>query len=343
MTITPTPSRELQEVLELATRRLTRPAAWPEPRPAPGQDRRLWASEVAVARSQHDAAALQAGRLVRELVPVPEEPVGDMEYRAIPVDGGRIGALVYRPDPAAFGPGPYPAVMLLHGGAYWMGGGAAGYELNDQACRDYCTQAGAVVVNVDHRLPPEHPYPVPLEDTYTALGWLADRADELRVDRDRIVVHGISSGGNLAAAAVQLTADRGGPAVRGQILQMPSVNLSLDSSRFAGVCPELTEQARRIIELYAGDGDVTTDPVSPGLRADLAGLPAAVVTVGSFDPLSADGLAYVQRLRAAGVPVTVLEYPMTHTAGTPDDIRRSRSDLLPAFRDLVAETAAVPQ
>jgi acetyl esterase len=304
------------------------PGPFPPPRPHPGQRREEWLAEVALARSRHDACALRASR---EAPPQPAPPVVATGWARVPVAGGAVAALVYTPQ----GTGPFGAVVVVHGGAYWMGGGAPGFAMNDTLCRVMCAHANVVVVDVDHRLAPEHPYPAPLEDVYATLAWVHGEAARLRVDPARIAVHGISSGGNLAAAAVQLSLDRGGPPVRAQSLQSPSLDLSTGSRRFTGGPDD--DGGRQIVALYRGDGagDPQTAPFSPGLRADLRGLPRALVVLAAFDDLAADALDYAGRLAAAGVPTTVLEYPMTHTVAEPAVYRSNEDDVVAWLREAV--------
>lgn len=317
----------LAELVQAGAHRLT-PGPLPPPCPRPGQDDADWRREVALARARHDACALRASR---QAPAQPTPPTVPVTWARVPVTGGDVDALVYTPD----GDGPFGAVVLVHGGAFWMGGGAAGFTMNDTLCRVLCARAGVVVVNVDHRLAPEHPYPTPLEDVYETLVWLEATAAELRVDPDRVAVHGISSGGNLAAGVAQLGLDRGGPRVRAQVLQSPSLDLSQGSRRFVGE-PE-DEGARRIIELYRGSGagDPSAAPFSPGLRADLTGLPPALVVLARFDSLAADARHYAERLAAAGVSTTVREYPMTHTVAEPQVYRRNEDDVVAWVREAV--------
>ena len=311
------------------------PGPLPAPSPRPGQSEAQWRREVALSRARHDACALRAAG---EAPAQPAPPTVATRWASVPVTGGEVNALVYTPE----GVGPFGAVVLIHGGAFWMGGGAPGFAMNDTLCRVMCARAGVVVVNVDHRLAPEHPYPTPLEDVYDTLVWLQESATRLGVDPDRVAVHGISSGGNLAAAVVQLSLDRGGPPVRAQVLQSPSLDLSSGSRRFVGD-PE-DEGARQIIALYrgAGPGDPESAPSSPGLRADLAGLPPALVVLARFDNLAADARAYAQRLQAAGVPTTVLEYPMTHTVAEPQVYRRNQDEVVAWVRASVADPIPAP-
>ncbi len=316
------------DLIELAAElepRITPAVVWPSPIPDPDQSREAWLAEVATARAMHDGTALEATRLSRELLGSAPVTVGKVSYAAIEVRAGTIAAKVYEP----VGSARRGAVLVLHGGAYWMGGGAAGFDMNDELCRDLCDGADAVVVNADYRLAPEHPYPTPMEDAYRAFCWLVDNSGRYGFSPDRVVVLGISSGGNLATVIGQLAADRDDVMPCGQVLQAPSVDLTEGSGRFDPTSSDqLVRDGRRIIALYAGGGDVSQAPASPGLRADLAGQPEAVVIVGTYDPLAADARAYASRLAAAGVATTLLEYPMAHTLATAEVFRRNRADVV---------------
>ena len=162
-------SPELRDVLERFGGRIAQPGTWPTPGPADGQTRDEWLRETALIRAEHDGLALNGGRLIREAVPVDEPQVGGIEFERIDAGDVRIGVRIYRPTTGNAGDaGGAPAIVLVHGGGYWMGGGAAGFELNDDQCRLYCAELGAVVVNVDHRLGPEHPWPAPADDVHAA-------------------------------------------------------------------------------------------------------------------------------------------------------------------------------
>jgi acetyl esterase len=321
---------DLAELIAWVGERTVVPGPFPPLAPAEGQSRAAWASEVAAVRARHDAAALRAGELTEQILPPAPESFAAVgtSWVTLPVADGAIGLRVY--TPAA--PGPHPAVLLVHGGAYWMGGGAAGWQLNDRLCRRLAAEAGAVVVNCDHRLAPEFPYPIPLEDTYAALVWTAAQAAGLGIDAERIAVFGISSGGNLACAAAQLALDRGGPKVAAQVLQCPSLDLSLGSSRYSpdGVDVEQAiDSARALVAMYAGGADPAQAPVSPGRREDLSQTPPTLLVAAQFDALAGDALGYGERLKEAGRPVTINVYPMTHTVATPEVF-------LGAHRDTVA-------
>jgi acetyl esterase len=208
---------------------------------------------------------------------------------------------------------PLPAVVYVHGGGFVVGS----LELYDADCRRIAAEVGAVVVSVDYRLAPEHPFPAPLEDCYAALVWVAEHAAELGVDPDRIAIGGESAGGGLAAGVALLARDRGGPRLSLQFLGIPELDdrLETESMRSLGVdCPITTIANGEISwDSYLGVGVRGTDRVSPyaapARATDLTGLPPALVTAYEFDALRDEGIAHAQRLLSAGVPTELHVYP----------------------------------
>jgi len=208
---------------------------------------------------------------------------------------------------------PTPAILYIHGGGFFVGsidtehGGAAGLA----------KELGVVVVSVEYRLAPEHPYPAPLEDCYAALQWLHGAADELGVDPARIAINGGSAGGGLSAGLALLARDRGGPAICFQYLGIPELDDRLDTpSMRAFVDTPMWSRpaAEKSWEWYLG-GLWGTDDVpyyaSPARAEDLTGLPPAYVSVMEFDPLRDEGLDYAVRMIRAGVPVELHHFPGT--------------------------------
>jgi len=209
------------------------------------------------------------------------------------------GARLYRPTAAA---APTAALLWIHGGGYLLGSP----EQDDALCRRYVQRLGIVVAAARYRLAPEHPYPIPLEDCYQVLTWLAGLPG---VDADRIAIGGASAGGGLAAALGFLARDRGEVSPVLQVLSYPMLD-----DRTVG--PELDKPGFRLWNTrsnrfgwtsYLG-GAVPAGAV-PARRTDLAGLAPAWLGVGTLDLFCAEDLAYAARLNAAGVECEVHEVP----------------------------------
>lgn len=209
------------------------------------------------------------------------------------------GARLYRPTAAA---APTAALLWIHGGGYLLGSP----EQDDALCRRYVQRLGIVVAAARYRLAPEHPYPIPLEDCYTVLTWLAGLPG---VDADRIAIGGASAGGGLAAALGFLARDRGEVSPVLQVLSYPMLD-----DRTVG--PDLDKPGFRLWNTrsnrfgwtsYLGGADPAV--AVPARRTDLAGLAPAWLGVGTLDLFCAEDLAYAARLNAAGVECEVHEVP----------------------------------
>ncbi len=221
--------------------------------------------------------------------------------RTIEGPAGPIPIRVYRPTAGESAP---PVVVYIHGGGWVVGD----LDTYDGIARRHVVGTGAVVVSVDYRLAPEHPYPAAVEDAWAATRWVAAHAGELGVDADRLAVAGDSAGGNLAAVVSLLARDAGGPPILFQLLWYPST--TFDTS-----LPSFTENAHApILDIdgckgctrwYIGDMDLTDMPatLAPARAENLAGLPPAYIAVAGHDPLRDDGARYAELLVAAGVPV----------------------------------------
>ncbi|GAA2562773.1 alpha/beta hydrolase [Mycolicibacterium diernhoferi] len=198
-----------------------------------------------------------------------------------------------------------PVVLFFHGGG-WVVGDVDTY---DGTAREHAVGTGAVVVSVDYRLAPEHPYPAAVDDVWAVTRWVAAHADELGADPSRIAVAGDSAGGNLAAAVALLARDAGLD-LRLQLLWYPAT--TWDSS-----LPSFTENADAPIlgrgavgafsRLYAAGVDLSDPPATlvPARAESLSGLAPAYIAVAGYDPLRDDGIRYAELLAAAGVPAQV--------------------------------------
>lgn len=203
-----------------------------------------------------------------------------------------VGVRLYRPTDAS---GPGPALLWIHGGGYVIGSAAQ----DDQLCRRFARELGATVASVDYRLAPENPYPVPLEDCYAALAWLAGLPS---VDPARVAIGGASAGGGLAAALALLARDRNEIPLAAQLLVYPMLDdRTVDREDLNNPGHRLWNQSSNKFGWACYLADADPDIAVPARREDLSGLPPAWMGVGTLDLFHDEDLAYAERLRAAGV------------------------------------------
>jgi acetyl esterase len=261
----------------------------------------------------------------------PREPVW-VEHRTVPGEHA-VPVRVYRPGRAV---PPVPMVVYLHGGGFVLGD----LDLVDSAATRVADLAEVVVVSVDYRLAPEHPFPAGLQDCYAALQWAVADAD-LGIDADRVGVAGESAGGGLAAAVALLARDRGGPRLRHMCLVNPELDDRLDTpSARAFVDTPKWDRDNAVASWChylggAASGDAVPELAAPARAADLAGLPPAFVSVSEFDPLRDEAISYAHRLIQAGVRTELRYYPGTFHASytAPAAVsRRMLADQVDAIR-----------
>ena len=254
--------------------------------------------------------------------------------KVMDIKAGDVPARVYRPR----GTGPFPVVMMFHGGGWVIG------DLDTADCqsREVCRGAGALVVSVDYRLAPEHRFPAAAEDCYSATMWAADNALAYDGDASSLAVVGDSAGGNLAAVVAQMARDRRGPTIAFQLLVYPvtdGVNFDRTSYRDNADGYLLTAAAMHWFwDHYAPIQDERRHPyASPLLADDLSRLPPTLVMTAEYDPLRDEGEDYARALAKAGVDARVVRYDgfihgfFAHTR-TIDDTRQAMSDACAALR-----------
>ncbi len=228
-----------------------------------------------------------------------------VEDRTVPGPAGPIAIRIYWPTAEAGGEAR-PVVMFFHGGGFVVGD----LDTHDGTARRHAVGADAIVVSVDYRLAPEHPYPAAVEDAWAATLWVAQRGSEIGADGQRMAVAGDSAGGTIAAAMAQRSRDRDSRPMAFQLLWYPSTlwDPSLPSFTENAAAPILDVKAvAAFSRWYAGDVDMSNPPpdMAPGRAGNLAGLPPAYIGVAGYDPLRDDGIRYGELLAAAGVPVEV--------------------------------------
>jgi acetyl esterase len=232
--------------------------------------------------------------------------VARVEDLELPGPAGSIPARLYVPQ--GLQP-PGPLVVYYHGGGHVI----CDLDTHDQPCRFICREAGALVLSIDYRMGPEHRFPAAVDDSLAAFRWAHANADELGADPERIAVAGDSAGGNLATVVAQLCATDGGPAPKFQALIYPVCDYSVKRPSYETFATGFfltREEMDWFRDNYFASTDQHSDPrASPILAEDLSKQPPAHIVTAGFDPLRDEGEAYAERLREAGVGVTLKREP----------------------------------
>jgi acetyl esterase len=247
-------------------------------------------------------AGVDQGRQMLQMMAMLEgEPAEIARVESVTIDG--IPARVY----AASADDALPVLVWYHGGGFVIGD----LETADRTCRKLAIGAGALVISIDYRLAPEHPFPAGADDCITALRWIVDHAKELGGDPSRIAIGGDSAGGNLAAVTALRARDAGLP-LRHQLLVYPVTDCTMSSSSYEENAEGYLLSADSMdwfIGHYLGGTTDAKDPhVSPLHADDVSGVAPALVITAEFDPLRDEGEAYAERLRDAGVDVEVRRF-----------------------------------
>lgn len=200
-----------------------------------------------------------------------------------------------------------PLLVFLHGGGWMLGD----LDTHDSCCRWLCDRARCVVLAVDYRLAPEHPFPAGLDDVAAAWRWARSTAVSLGCDPARVAIGGESAGANLAAALTLRLRDVGEAQPLFQLLVHPPTDLRLGQPSIDGVVlPGLTRDfLAACVAAYVGDASPGDPLVSPLHAADLSGLAPAIIVTVENDPLRDDGEHYALALARAGVDVRLQRLP----------------------------------
>ncbi len=232
-----------------------------------------------------------------------EQPVHRVIDRTVPGPAGRIPVRIYSPTSAA----RLPALVYFRGGGFVLGT----LNSSDRPCRDLAHLAGRVVISVDYRLAPEHPFPAAVDDAYAATKYVIENASEFDIDASQVAVGGESAGGNLAAVTALRCRQGVTPPLAFQLLIYPLVDFAdaSPSMREFGNGHFITSDVLAYFERHylRTEQDRRHQDASP-LTADLRGLPRALVLTAECDPLRDQGEAYARKLEQSGVSVTLKRY-----------------------------------
>ncbi|MEU4511050.1 alpha/beta hydrolase [Nonomuraea wenchangensis] len=255
-----------------------------------------------------DPAAMRAAEEAG-VPPVAERlPLHAVEDVTARTASGEVPVRIYTPADAA----AYGLLVYFHGGAFFLGS----LETHDHVARSLAKETGLKVISVGYRRAPEHAFPAGLQDCYGVVRWAAEQGESLAWDGGTLALAGDSSGGTFVAAVAAMAHDAGFDRITHQVMYYPSLDLDFDVDRH----PSLRENAvgygletaglKPFNAFYLGSGADPADPlVSPIKRADLAGLPPALIVTGEYDPLRDEGELYGRRLAEAGVAARVSRYP----------------------------------
>lgn len=255
--------------------------------------------------SPQEARALYRKRIewsCRNLVP---DEIGGIEDSAFETKDASIPIRIYSPLETPVS--SLPVILFFHGGGYVVGG----IETSDHIVRRLCHITGAVVVNVDYRLAPEHPFPAAVDDALASVHWAHHNMERLGGNPHRLAVVGASAGGKLATVCSQ-ELKSSGPEIHLQALFYTSADKTArrDASS-ADVEGYLHTQRNSDWYLghYAGNADLADPRISPMHYPDLSGAPEAIVVTAEYDPVRDQGNEYALRLADAGVAVKLMCVP----------------------------------
>lgn len=238
-----------------------------------------------------------------EVLDLPRVPLPRVEDLRVPIgDGTHIDARLYGPVTGT----PLPCLLYLHGGGFVIGG----LETHDSLCRQLAHRSGGAVLSLDYRRAPEHRFPTAVDDTWTALRWLHGEGSALGVDASRLAIGGDSAGGTLAAVGALLARDAGLPLAL-QLLITPGTTAHADTASHRRYARDFLLDAETIgwfFDHYVHAEQRRDWRFAPLLADDVDGVAPCCLVLAECDPLVDEGLAYADRLRAAGVAVQLELY-----------------------------------
>ncbi|MBG7618606.1 alpha/beta hydrolase [Herbaspirillum sp. AP02] len=245
-----------------------------------------------------------------------ELPKADVSEKTITADGQEIKLTIVRPAGSA--KKTLPAFMFFHGGGWVLGD----FPTHERLVRDLVANSGAVAVFVNYTPSPEAGYGVAINQAYAATKWVAAHGKEINVDGKRLAVAGNSVGGNMAAVVALMAKDKGGPALRSEVLMWPVTDANFETgsyNQFADGYFLTKNMMKWFWDSYTTDAakrkEIYASPLNAS-QAELSGLPPTLIQTAENDVLRDEGEAYGRKLQAAGVAVTSVRYNgMIHDFG----------------------------
>lgn len=254
-----------------------------------------------------DPVAMRAAEEAQVAPPEKRLPLHAVEDVTARTAAGEVPVRIYTPVEAD----RHGVLVYFHGGAFFLGS----LETHDHVARSLAKETGLKVVSVGYRLAPEAAFPAGLDDCHAVVRWVAEQGEKLGWDGETLALAGDSSGGNFVAAVAARAHDEGFDRITHQILYYPSLDLDFDTDRYASLRENAvgygleTAGLKPFNAFYIDSGADPADPlVSPIKRADLTGLPPALIVTAEYDPMRDEGELHGRRLREAGVEATVSRY-----------------------------------
>jgi acetyl esterase len=258
----------------------------------------------------------------------------DVTQKTITSEGYTVGLYIVRPAGVTE---TLPVFMFIHGGGWVLGD----FPTHQRLVRDLVVQSGFAAVFVDYTRTSDAPFPVAINEIYAATKWVAENGAEINVDGSRLAVVGNSVGGNMTTVTALMAKEKGGPAIKLQIMMWPIVDADFETESYRRFGKDrflTTSLMKWMYDLYIPDPQKRKDVHASPLRASieqLKGLPPALIQVAENDILRDEGEAYGRKLDEAGVVVTTVRYNgMIHDFGLLNALAT-----LPTVRSLVLHAA----
>ncbi len=255
--------------------------------------------------SAQDAAKIVARTTGVQEAPMPVGKITD-GIQIPGYEGNQIPIRIYTPA----GPGPFPAILYFHGGGFVI----ATIDTYDASARALSDYANAIVVSVEYRKAPEAPFPAALRDAEASYDWLTHNIAHYNGIDTKLALAGESAGGNLATELAMYIRDNDLRRPTHELLVYPVATSNVDQPSdilYENAIPLNTAALKYFFKYYLADPSLANDPRVAPINGNLKGLPPTTIIAAELDPLRSDGIAFYDKLLAAGNQVAYQVYPGT--------------------------------